>query len=99
MDEKVQEVRLEEMSLAQIPFRPPGQTPSDFGRYKADPEEELKRREAEEANEILELRSMGIRAMLSKKPAWKHRWTLVPISGYSLCKPGRTNVRIVQQEE
>jgi hypothetical protein len=49
-----------------------GQTPGDFGRYKADPEEEQKRREAEEANEILELRSMGIRALLKKKPDWQH---------------------------
>ena len=41
-----------------------GHAPGDFGRYPVDPEYELKRREAEEANEILELRSMGIRALL-----------------------------------
>mmetsp|Transcript_4701 Transcript_4701/g.12523 ORF Transcript_4701/g.12523 Transcript_4701/m.12523 type:complete len:209 (-) Transcript_4701:424-1050(-) len=41
-----------------------GQAPGDFGRYKPDPEYEQKRREADEANEILELRSMGIRALL-----------------------------------
>ena len=41
-----------------------GQTPGDFGQYKPDPEYERKRLEAEEANEILELRSMGIRARL-----------------------------------
>jgi len=44
-----------------------GWTPGDGGVYVADPEIEQKRREAEEANEILELRSMGIRAMLSKQ--------------------------------
>jgi len=43
-----------------------GWTPGDGGVYDPDPEHEQKRREAEEANEILELRSMGIRAMLSK---------------------------------
>ena len=45
-----------------------GQTPGDFGQYEEDPEYELKRREAEEANEILELRSMGLRALLKKSP-------------------------------
>ena len=49
-----------------------GQAPSDFGRYEADPDIEQKKREAAEANEILELRSMGIRALLSKKPDWAH---------------------------
>lgn len=46
-----------------------GQTPGDFGRYQEDPEYEQKRKEAEEANEILELRSMGIRALLKANPA------------------------------
>jgi len=45
-----------------------GQMPGDGGVYAEDPELEQKRREAEEANEILELRSMGIRALLNKKP-------------------------------
>ena len=47
-----------------------GETPSDFGRYEdpegipGSPEYERRAREAAEANEILELRSMGIRATL-----------------------------------
>ena len=45
-----------------------GWAPMDGGRYVEDPEMELKRREAEEANEILELRSMGIRALLKAQP-------------------------------
>ena len=45
-----------------------GWTPGDGGRYDPDPEEEQKRRQAEEANEILELRSLGIRALMAKKP-------------------------------
>lgn len=50
-----------------------GQTPGDFGRYKVDPEYEQKRREAEEANEILELRSMGIRSLLKKQPDFSRK--------------------------
>ena len=46
-----------------------GQTPSDFGKYHIDPDFEQKQREAAEANEILELRSMGIRALLKKDPS------------------------------
>lgn len=45
-----------------------GATPGDFGTYEADPEWEQKKRDADEANEILELRSMGIRALLKKSP-------------------------------
>lgn len=45
-----------------------GHAPGDFGVYQEDPEFEQKRREADEANEILQLRSMGIRALLAKKP-------------------------------
>lgn len=45
-----------------------GQTPGDFGQYAVDPVEyEQQKREADEANEILELRSMGIRALLKKQ--------------------------------
>ena len=58
-----------------IPFVMPGSKPAGKPGKKAaavDPEEEAKRREAEEANEILELRSLGIRAMLNKKPPWQH---------------------------
>lgn len=45
-----------------------GRAPGDFGRYAPDPEYEQMKRDADEANEILELRSMGIRALLEKKP-------------------------------
>ena len=45
-----------------------GWTPSDGGVQNLDPEYEQKKREADEANELLELRSMGIRALLTKKP-------------------------------
>lgn len=45
-----------------------GQTPGDFGTYEVDPEYEKKAKEAAEANEILELRSMGIRALMKKQP-------------------------------
>ena len=45
-----------------------GQAPSDFGKYEVDPEWEAKKKAADEANEILELRSMGIRALLKKSP-------------------------------
>lgn len=45
-----------------------GWTPSDGGTYDADPEEAEKKRAAAEANEILELRSMGIRALMKKQP-------------------------------
>ena len=44
-----------------------GWTPNDGGLQFVDPEYEQKKREAEEANEILELRSMGIRAMIAKQ--------------------------------
>lgn len=46
-----------------------GQTPMDRGRYAEDPEYEQKKAAAAEANEILELRSMGIRAMIKAKPS------------------------------
>ena len=46
-----------------------GWTPGDGGVIQVDPEWEQKKREADEANEILELRSMGIRAMLKKDPS------------------------------
>ena len=45
-----------------------GWTPRDGGTYVADPDYEQKRKEADEANEILQLRSMGIRALMAKKP-------------------------------
>ena len=45
-----------------------GQAPGDFGKYKADPEYARMKAEADEANEILELRSMGIRNLLRQKP-------------------------------
>jgi hypothetical protein len=45
-----------------------GWAPSDGGVQSADPEYDQKKREAEEAMEILELRSMGIRALMAKKP-------------------------------
>jgi hypothetical protein len=45
-----------------------GQIPCDGGLYVADPEEDQKRKEAEEANELLELRSLGIRALIAKSP-------------------------------
>ena len=45
-----------------------GWTPGDGGTYVADPDYEQKRKEADEANEILQLRSMGIRALMAKKP-------------------------------
>ena len=46
-----------------------GWTPADGGVQYIDPEYEQKRKEAEEANEILELRSMGIRALMKKDPS------------------------------
>lgn len=46
-----------------------GQTPMDRGRYEQDPDYEAKVKDAAERNEILELRSMGIRAMLKAKPS------------------------------
>ena len=45
-----------------------GYTPGDFGRYPSDPDYARMKAEADEANEILELRSMGIRALLQAKP-------------------------------
>ena len=50
-----------------------GWTPGDFGRYPegvnpGDEEYEREKREADEANEILELRSMGIRALIQNRP-------------------------------
>ena len=44
-----------------------GWAPSDGGVHAVDPDYEQKK-EAEEAMEILELRSMGIRALMAKKP-------------------------------
>ena len=45
-----------------------GQIPSDGGLYTPDPDVDLKMKEAAEANELLELRSMGIRALIAKSP-------------------------------
>lgn len=45
-----------------------GWTPGDGGLYEPDPEESQKRKEAEEACELLELRSLGIRNLIRKQP-------------------------------
>ena len=45
-----------------------GWTPGDGGKYEEDPDIEEKKKAAAEANEILELRSMGIRALIQKSP-------------------------------
>lgn len=44
-----------------------GYTPKDGGVQHHDPDEAIKAREAEEANELLQLRSMGIRTAIEQK--------------------------------
>ena len=41
-----------------------GAAPGGTGHYSIDPEEAQRQREADEANEILELRSMGVRTAI-----------------------------------
>ena len=53
-------------AMAGRPFG--GWAPKDGGKIEIDPEEEEKRRDAAEKNEILELRSMGIRALIKRSP-------------------------------